>query len=104
LWKVGFGDLISDPVNVGSGHGVTISNLSQRVLELTGWNSTVKIDPARQTEVTRFVTDVTRSQRVLGLDQPADPLFGLAEMVDWSRRQRAMSNSGQALAPLESAG
>ena len=104
LWKVGFGDLIPGPVNVGSGQGVTISNLAQRVLGLTGWRSAVKIDSARQTEVTRFVADVTRSQRVLGLDQPADPLFGLAEMVDWSRRQRAMSNSGQALAPIESAG
>jgi UDP-glucose 4-epimerase len=104
LWKVGFGDPITEPVNVGSGQGVTISNLSERVLELTGWSSTVKIDPARQTEVTRFVADVTRSQRVLDLDQPADPLFGLAEMVDWSRRQRAMSNSGRALAPIGSAG
>lgn len=102
LWKVGFGDPIMETLNVASGKGVTIANLSQRVLELTGWRSTVKIDPARQTEVTRFVADVIRSRQVLGLDQPADPLFGLPEMVDWTSKQRAMSHAGSPLAPITS--
>lgn len=91
LCKVGFGDLIPAPLNIGSGEGVTIADLSRRVLSLTGWRSPVKIDPARQSEVTRFVADVTRSHRVLGLSRPADPLFGLAEMVAWSRQQVLMT-------------
>lgn len=100
LCKVGFGDLIPEPLNIGSGKGVTVSNSSRRVLELTGWRSQVEIVPARQTEVTRFVADVTRARQVLGLQQPADPLFGLAGMLDWTRRQVAISHAERALVPI----
>lgn len=94
LCKAGFGDLIPEPLNIGSGKGVAISDLSRRVLELTGWQSRLQIVPARQIEVTRFVADIARARQVLSLEQPADPLFGLAEMVDGSRRpQVAMSRA-----------
>ncbi len=65
LYKVGFGDLVPEPLNVGSGKGVTISKLCRRVLELTGWRSQVEIVAARQIEVTGFVADVTRARQVL---------------------------------------
>lgn len=86
LGKVGFGALVPEPLNIGSGRGVTIFDLSRRVLELTGRRSPVEIVPARQTEVVRFVADVTRARQVLGLEPPPDPLAGLAEMVDWASR------------------
>ena len=82
LYKVGFGDLVPEPLNVGSGKGVTISKLCRRVLELTGWRSQVEIVAARQIEVTGFVADVTRARQVLGLEQPTDPLYGLPQLVD----------------------
>jgi len=85
LCKVGFGALIPEPLNIGSGKGVTISSLSRRVLQLTGSRSPVKIAPARPSEVTRFVADVARARQVLRLEQPADPLFGLRQLVDWMR-------------------
>ena len=99
LLKTGFGDLIPEPLNIGSGKGITISKLSRRVLELTGWRSNVEIVPARQIEVTGFVADVTRARRVLGLEQPADPLFGLAEMVD-GNQQVAMNSAELAMVPI----
>jgi len=100
LWKVGFGELIREPLNIGSGLGVTISNLSRRVLELTGGRPRFEIAPRRQTEVTRFVADVTRAKQVLGLEQPADPLFGLTEMVNWKRGGIATSHADSALVPI----
>jgi UDP-glucose 4-epimerase len=100
LCKAGFGDWIPEPLNIGSGRGVTIANLSRRVLELTGGRSQVEIAPARQTEVTRFIADVNRARQVLGLEQPADPLFGLAEMVDWSRWQIAVSRADPTLVSI----
>jgi len=89
LCKAGLGDPISEPLNIGSGKGITISKLSRCVLELTGWQSQLQIVPARQTEVTRFVADIARAGRVLGLAPPADPLFGLHELVDWVRAGRS---------------
>jgi|SRR5579862_1438587 len=100
LWKAGFGELIAEPLNIGSGKGITITKLSRRVMELTGWRSRVEILPARQVEVTGFVADITRARQLLGLSQPADPLFGLAAMVDSSRRQVAMGHAGPALVPV----
>lgn len=102
LWKAGFGDLIPEPLNIGSGKGVTISRLSRRVLELTGWRSHVEIVAARQIEVMGFVADVARARCVLGLEKPADPLFGLAGMVDRSRRHLAGSPAEPAFAPSAS--
>ena len=100
LCKVGFGDLIPEPLNIGSGKGVTVSSVSRRVLELTGWRSQVQMVPARLVEVTGFVADITRARHALGLEQPADPLFGLAKMVDGSRRREvAKSYAEPAWAP-----
>ena len=98
LCKVGFGDLIPEPLNIGSGRGVTISKAARRVLELTGWRSQVEIVPARQTEVTRFVADVSRARQVLGLQQPADPLFRLRELVDWVRSRMSHEVPAEQLA------
>ncbi len=89
LCKAGFGDPIPEPLNIGSGKGVTISNLSRRVLQLTGWRSQLQIVPARQTEVTRFVADITRARQLLALEQPADPLCALHELVACMRAERS---------------
>ncbi len=91
LWKVGFGDWIRGPLNIGSGQGITISNLARRVVELAGSRSSLEILPSRQTEVTRFIADGTRARHALGLHPPADPLFGLADIVKSSSPQFAMS-------------
>lgn len=87
LWKVGFGELIREPLNIGSGQGVTISELSGRILDLTGGRSRLETASARQTEVTRFVADVRRAQHLLGLDRPIDPLFRLPEVIQSCRRR-----------------
>jgi UDP-glucose 4-epimerase len=85
LWRVGFGPPVREPVNVGSGIGVSIIDLARRVLDLIPGQSTLEVVPSRETEVTRFVADVTRGRQMLGLEQPADPLFGLAGVVEASR-------------------
>jgi UDP-glucose 4-epimerase len=100
LLKVGLGDLILEPLNIGSGKGTTIHDVSQRVTQMTGCGSRIEIAPPRQTEVTRFVADVTRARKVIGLPQPADPLFGLAQMVGATRQQRPLSAGIPVLASI----
>jgi UDP-glucose 4-epimerase len=51
--QVGFGELISGPLNVGSGIGVAISNLARRILKLTHSHSAVEIAPSRKAEADR---------------------------------------------------
>jgi len=81
LVKAGLGPSIRGPVNVGSGKGVTIAELARRVVQLSGSSSPVRIVPEREQEVGRFVADITRGKRLLGLSEPADSLWGLPQTL-----------------------
>jgi nucleoside-diphosphate-sugar epimerase len=86
LLKVGFGEFIREPLNIGSGCGTAISDLSNRVLKLTDSPSRVQITLSRQAEVMGFIADVTRAKQMIDLEQPEDPLFGLTEVLEWTRQ------------------
>ena len=74
-------DLGHLPVNVGSGQGTPILDLARRILDVTGTDARLEIQPARSAEVVRFTADVSHMQSVLGLQPPQDPLFGLEYMA-----------------------
>ncbi|HVP05101.1 MAG TPA: SDR family NAD(P)-dependent oxidoreductase [Dehalococcoidia bacterium] len=72
---------VNGPINVGSGQGVPLRELADRILNLTASNSQMQCEPARGVEVVRFVADVHKMREVLGVEPPADPLAGLAPMA-----------------------
>ncbi len=77
--------LDGQPVNVGSGQGVTLRELAARVRALPGVSVDLRVLPARSVEVTRFVADVTRMRDLLGLEPPAEPLVDLPQL--WESTQ-----------------
>jgi len=81
LVRAGFGQFFPEPLNIAAGRGVTIAALAKRILDLTNSRSLLKTGPRRDVEVSRFVADTTRAQARLGLPVPADPLFGLEEVI-----------------------
>jgi UDP-glucose 4-epimerase len=81
LVKAGLGRPIRGPVNVGSGKGVTIAELARRIVQLSGSSSPVQIVAEREQEVGRFVADITRAKRLLGLSEPEDSLWALPELL-----------------------
>lgn len=81
LVKAGLGRSVRGPVNVGSGKGVTIAELARRVVELTHSSSPVQIVPERGPEVGRFVADIRRAKRLLGLPEPEDSLWALPQTL-----------------------
>ncbi|MEX0801658.1 MAG: NAD-dependent epimerase/dehydratase family protein [Dehalococcoidia bacterium] len=72
---------LNGPINLGSGHGTTLPELAERVLEVTGSSSHIRFLPARELEVTGYVADVSRMRGVLGVEPPDDPLSDLESMV-----------------------
>ncbi len=74
--------LDGQPVNVGSGQGVTLRDLAARVRALPGVPVGLRVLPARSVEVTRFVADVTRMRNLLGLEPPDEPLVDLRRLWD----------------------
>ncbi len=76
--------LDGQPVNVGSGQGVTLRDLAARVQALPGVSVGLQALPARGIEVTRFVADVTRMRDLLGLEPPPEPLAALSQLWETS--------------------
>lgn len=81
LLRAADADLGGEPVNVGSGTGTSIREIAARVTAACNSRSRIEIRPARSIEVSRFVADVSRMQRVLGLQPPSDPLGDLHRML-----------------------
>jgi len=74
-------DTSCPPVNVGSGTGTQILQLAKRIAWVSGGQSRVKLLPARSVEVTRFVANVDRMRKLLGIEPPIDPLQQLTSML-----------------------
>lgn len=72
---------VNGPINVGSGQGVPLRELADRILHLTASGAGMQCEPARSVEVVRFIADVHKMRDVLGVEPPADPLSGLATMA-----------------------
>jgi nucleoside-diphosphate-sugar epimerase len=87
LIKAGFGDLITEPLNIGSGKGTLIQDLARRVLDVTISSSPITLAESRNAEVSRFIADTTKARQLLNVDTPQDPLFGLADVVCCTRER-----------------
>lgn len=74
------------PVNVGSGVPTTILDLATQVVSKTGSSSEVRVGPAREVEVSRFVASTEWMRRTLGIIPPADPLFQLSALIQWTKQ------------------
>jgi len=85
LIRCGFGPAIDGPVNIGSGKGTTVAELARRVIAATGSASIVVVVPARKIEVSKYVADISRARKIIGLRPPKDPLFQLGAVVADSR-------------------
>ena len=91
LMRAGFGEWIGEPVNVGSGTGLTIRELATRIVETMGGVSQLVVQPVREVEVTRFVASTARAQRLLGIQPPEAPLSHLGEVIRASASPRVQS-------------
>jgi UDP-glucose 4-epimerase len=74
------------PVNVGSGQSINLRDLAERISQLTGAASAVRVSPERQVEVGRFVADVTAARKLFDLHCPKDPLEHVPAIIEFVRR------------------
>lgn len=81
MMKAGFGEYVSLPVNIGSGKGTPITDLANRIIQLTGSHSLLQIEPGRQAEVSCFIANTARAQKQFGIPCPEDPLSGLHDVI-----------------------
>jgi UDP-glucose 4-epimerase len=70
------------PINIGSGKGVKLVNLAERICEIAKSESSIKIERNRQPEVGGFIADVSAARNLFDLKCPEDPVEHLPELID----------------------
>ncbi len=73
----------SEPLNVGTGVGTSIRELSELVARFTGFEGKIVWDAGKPDGVMRKVLDVSRMKQVLSWSPPTSLEAGLAKTIRW---------------------
>jgi GDP-L-fucose synthase len=73
----------SDPVNLGSGHEVSIRDLAGLIADATGFKGTFVWDPTQPNGQPRRLLDVTRAKQRFGFSAHTSLTDGLKKTVAW---------------------
>lgn len=77
----------SGPINIGNPHEMTVLELAERVLALSGSTSTIEFRPLPQDDPTQRRPDITLAGERLGWSPTTDLDHGLQRTIDYYRRQ-----------------
>ncbi len=72
-----------EPLNIGTGVGTTIKELSELTARHTGYRGKITWDASKPDGVMRKVLDVTRMKKVLGWTPPTSLDAGLKKTIAW---------------------
>jgi dTDP-glucose 4,6-dehydratase len=80
---------VTDPVNIGNPHEMTLLELAKRVLRITGSSSEIVFRPLPEDDPKVRQPDITRARTLLGWEPRVDTDEGLRLTIDWFRSRRA---------------
>jgi len=83
----------SDPVNLGSGEEIRISELAHLIAEATGFDGQIHFDPAQPDGQPRRKVDASRALAEFGWQSTTSFPDGLRATVDWYRGVRKPASS-----------
>ncbi len=72
-----------EPVNIGSGHEVTIKELVQLLAALTGFRGEIRWDPTKPDGQPRRMLDTTRAKEWFGFEAEVPLEEGLRRTLEW---------------------
>jgi len=78
----------SDPVNLGSGTEISIKDLAETVVRLTGFGGTIRFDGSKPNGQPRRCLDTARAAERFGFRAAVGFEEGLRETVEWYTAQR----------------
>jgi GDP-L-fucose synthase len=78
-----------DPVNLGVGREITIRELVELIVELTGFEGEVRWDTTKPDGQPRRALDTTRARERFGFEAATPFAVGLKRTVDWYQASRA---------------
>jgi UDP-glucose 4-epimerase len=94
LVRAGWVDVPRGPMNIGSGKPTDLITLAKRVLLTANSRSDLRIAPAREVEVSRFVADTSFMRHAFGIETTEDPLDQLATVIESGKRDHSTKPVG----------
>lgn len=79
----------SEPVNIGAGFEITIKDLAEKIVNLTGFEGEIRWDPSKPDGQPRRRLDVSRAKKLFGFEAKMPFDEGLKRTIDWYRTARA---------------
>jgi GDP-L-fucose synthase len=77
-----------EPVNIGAGFEITIKDLTEKIVKLTGFKGQIRWDPSKPDGQPRRRLDVSRAKKLFGFEAQMTFDEGLKRTIDWFRQNR----------------
>jgi GDP-L-fucose synthase len=77
-----------EPVNIGAGFEITIKELTEKIVKLTGFKGQIRWDPSKPDGQPRRRLDVSRAKKLFGFEAQMTFDEGLKRTIDWFRENR----------------
>ncbi|MCA1834373.1 MAG: UDP-glucuronic acid decarboxylase family protein [Actinomycetota bacterium] len=77
-----------DPVNIGNPIEMTVLEMAQLIIKLTGSSSSIEFLPRPVDDPNVRRPDITRARTLLGWEPQVAPEEGIARTIEWFRTQR----------------
>ncbi len=77
-----------EPVNIGAGFEITIKDLTEKIVKLTGFKGQIRWDSSKPDGQPRRWLDVSRAKKLLGFEAKMTFVDVLKKTIDWFRENR----------------
>ncbi|MHC4264371.1 MAG: GDP-L-fucose synthase family protein [Planctomycetota bacterium] len=77
-----------EPVNIGAGFEITIKDLAEKIVNLTGFKGEIKWDPSQPDGQPRRCLDTTRAKEFFGFQAKTSFDDGLKATIEWYQENR----------------
>jgi GDP-L-fucose synthase len=78
----------SEPVNIGAGFEITIKELAEKIVRLTGFGGDIRWDPSKPDGQPRRCLDTSRAKKLFGFEAKIKFEEGLKAMIEWYKQNR----------------
>ena len=78
----------ADPVNLGVGHEITIRELTDKIVRMTGFAGEIRWDPSKPDGQPRRALETSRARQAFGFDAKTSFEEGLRNTINWYEAAR----------------
>ena len=77
----------SEPVNIGAGFEITIKDLVEKIVRLTGFKGRIRWDSSKPDGQPRRCLDTSRAKKLFGFEAKTDFDTGLKQTIEWYKKK-----------------